>query len=194
MSKRSWDQDTDMFGTEYTVTPARFIMALTWIIALMFVVLAAVISPVIYITEGDLIGAIAFLLLIAGIGIPVFAVSWYYSPEKYTTSERGITIIRPVGDIVIPIEEITKVEPKDYRSWKLLRTWGNGGLFSISGKFWNKTDGSFWCYGKNNNFVMIHAKSKWVVTPDDMNLFITDVKGKMDKVKGRLDKGTRRSK
>lgn len=148
----------------------------------MFLILAIIVPPVIFFTEGDIPGALLFLLLMAGIGIPVFYGSWHYSPQKYKVSEKGVFIIRPAANIVIPIKEINKVEPKDYKSYKLLRKWGNGGLFSISGKFWNKADGDFWCYGKNTNFVMLHADKKWVVTPDEKELFITDVKGKMEKV------------
>ena len=85
------------------------------------------------------------------------------------------------------MEEITKVEERDFKAYKMVRKFGNGGLYSVSGKFWTKADGTFQAYGKNNNWVMIYAKEKWAVSPDEKELFITDLKGRVEKYK--RDKG-----
>jgi hypothetical protein len=172
----------DQFGTDYSITPSKFVNGITYGLGVLFIVLGTVIPYIIYLDEeAGLMVAIYFEILIAGIGIPVYYFSYAYSPKKYITSEKGVTIIRSMKDLEIPIEDILKVEEKDYKSYKMIRKMGNGGLFSVSGKFWTRADGTFWAYGKNNNWVMIYAKEKWAVSPDEKELFITDLKGRIEK-------------
>jgi hypothetical protein len=171
------------FANEYTITPTRFVNGLTWGLILMFLLMITLIPASIYFIEKHLLATFGMLFLMLGVFIPTLFFSWYYSPTKYSVSEKEVKIYRPRNVIVIPISEIRKVEAKDFKAYKMLRKWGNGGLFSISGKFWTKADGDFWCYAKNNNFVMLHANTKWVVSPDDKDLFITDVMAKIEKPK-----------
>jgi len=180
---------SEIYGTDYSVSPTKFVTGLTYGLALVFIILGTIVPFIILLDdEGGLLPAVLFTLLMAGIMIPVYYISWVYSPKKYIISERGVSIIRPKNDIVIPMEEISKVEEREFKNYKMLRKWGNGGLYSVSGKFWTKADGTFWAYGKNNNWVMIHAKSNWAVSPDERELFMTDLKGRIEKFRRRRKK------
>ncbi|UCH89889.1 MAG: hypothetical protein JSV49_04395 [Thermoplasmata archaeon] len=171
------------FATDYTVTPNKFVTGITWFVIIMFLVMATIIPVVIYITERHLLATFGFIALILSVFIPTLLLSWAYSPQKYEVTDEKITIVRPRNPIVIPLAKIIKVEPKDFKAHKLMRKWGNGGLFSITGKFWSKSEGNFWCYGKNDNYVMLHADKKWVVTPDDKEIFIQDVRSKVERAR-----------
>ncbi|MCK5561051.1 MAG: hypothetical protein KAJ51_10675, partial [Thermoplasmata archaeon] len=106
-----------------------------------------------------------------------------YSPKKYTLSEKEIRIIRPISSISIPINEINKVEDKEINVFKTIRLWANGGVFSLSGVFYNKQDGKFWMYAKNSRYIMIHARKKYVLSPDEKEQFIIKVKNYLGKQK-----------
>lgn len=175
----------ETYETEYTVTPGPLVKNMTIFVIVLCIVMDAVIPFSIYYYENDAFIALMVSGLITVIFIPLFIGAWAYSPQKYTTSEKGVRIVRPVGSILIPIGEITKVEDKQVSYFKTIRLWANGGLFSMSGKFYNEADGQFWMYAKNNNYVMLYAKTKWVVSPDDRELFITDIKSKIEKQRNR---------
>ena len=64
---------------------------------------------------------------------------------------------------------------------RTIRLWANGGLFSLSGIFYNKTDGKFLMYAKNEKYVMIYADKKYVLSPDEKEQFIIEVENKLEK-------------
>jgi hypothetical protein len=121
--------------------------------------------------------------LFGGIDVGVIYGTWAFAPTKYSLTDKEIIIRRPAKDLVIPLSELTKVEKKDIKVFKTIRTAGNGGLFAFTGSFYNKADGTFWMYCKNKNYVMLHGKKKYVLSPDDKELFITDISAKMEKIK-----------
>jgi hypothetical protein len=170
-----------IFQNEYTITPDKFVTGITWGISLMALIMTTVIPASIFLIEKHLPLTLGITALMLVIFIPLLYLSWAYSPQKYQVSEKEVRVVRPMGDISIPVREIRKIEEKNLKAYKLLRKWGNGGLFSVSGKFWSKKEGDFWCYAKNNNWVMLHADKKWVVSPDEKELFISDVTSKMEK-------------
>ncbi|MGV6827448.1 MAG: PH domain-containing protein, partial [bacterium] len=55
-----------------------------------------------------------------------------------------------------------------------IRTFGNGGLFGFSGKYWNRELGSYKVYATNpeNAVVLRLGKKVLVVTPDNPNDFV----------------------
>ena len=123
---------------------------------------------------------IFFLILDIGI----LGGTWAYSPQKYITSEHEVKIVRPVSPITIQIAQVTEVEEKDINVFKTIRVLGNGGLFAFTGTFYNKADGKFWMYTKNTNYVMLHTKDKkYVLSPDDKEQFIIELKNKLARIK-----------
>lgn len=183
----------EIFGTDYSVTSSGLIKYSTIGTFLLFICMGLFIPPVMIYYEAELIGVYVLVILLAVIAFIVFPFAWAISPRKYTVSGSGVFIDRPIKTIFIPMKDIKKVEVKDKNYFTAIRM-GSGGLFSISGKLYTRTEGWFYIYVKNRNYVMIHATEKWVISPDDRELFITDVKGKLEKAKGSTHKAKSRSK
>ncbi len=170
------------FETEYKVTPNRLVNGMTWGLSLMLLCMAIIIPLMTYIYEEE--GSYVWLMLLimfAMLFSAILAGAWAYSPRTYFLSDKGIRIDRPINSITIPLKKIKKVEDIKLNIFKTLRKWGNSGLFSVSGSFYNKTHGNFWIYAKNDNYVMLHAEKKYVISPDDKELFIQAVAGKIGK-------------
>lgn len=108
----------------------------------------------------------------------IVAISWQAKASRYEIRDGSIVIVRgwPFMDIVIPLSEVREV-----RSFKFtlstLRTFGIGGLFSSTGFFWNKETGSFFASVTNlKRAVLIEAKRKFVISPDEPDQFIADIR------------------
>ncbi len=172
-----------MLGTGYQITPGRFVKVTIALVILLFTVFSIIIPYFIYLDEG--VGWTLYITtaILLATYIPILLLAWAYSPQKYILSEKGITIKRPIKPIFIPVEKIRKVEEKDFKSYKLIRKWRNGGLFSITGSFWSKEEGTMHFYAKNGNYVMIHADKKYVLSPDDRFQFVNQLEKYMERRK-----------
>jgi hypothetical protein len=174
----------DIFETEFKVTPNNLVNGVTWGIGILFLCMGAIIPYFTYQYEKDEKFLWLYLLILFSLifGLTYIG-AWLYSPQTYFVSDKNIRIQRPVKPIIIPFTEINMVETTDINPLKTIRKWGNGGIFSIMGLFHSKKDGDFWVYAKNNNYIMIHADKKYVVSPDDKELFIQYVQSKIDRQK-----------
>ena len=172
------------FETEFRVTPNRLVKGMTWGVALMFLCMGTIIplATYLYDEEGSYVG-LMLLIMFAALFSAILAGAWAYSPRSYYLSDKVIRIDRPINSITIPMNKIKKVEEIDFNPLKTIKKWGNSGLFSMTGSFYNKTHGNFWMYAKNDNFVMIHANKKYVLSPDDKELFIKTIGGKIERIK-----------
>lgn len=171
----------DALKTEYPVSRGKLVSSVTAVINGMFLFMAVIIPWTVYYYENDIWGAAYMIVLMGGIFAGTAGGAWYYSPKKYTVSERAVTVIRPAKNLVIPIDTIEMVEDKTVSMFKTLKTFGNGGYFSFSGSFYNKQDGKFVMSAKNANYVMIHADKKYVLSPDEKDRFILDVQKKLER-------------
>ena len=178
----------EILENEYTITPGTLVKGVTGFIIILFVLMATVIPYTIYFYEDEIFFSIMFLILMLSIFIPVLVGSWAYSPQKYVVSEKGLQIVRPINAISIPLKTIIKIEDREINPLKTIRLWGNGGVFSLSGSFYNKSDGKFWMYAKNNKFVMVHADKKYVISPDEKEMFMIELSNKIEKPKQDKDK------
>jgi len=171
----------ELFETEYQISPSNLVKGVTWGVSFLFIIMIVIIPTITFYLDDDLTLALRLFVLFLGIMIPILAGAWAYSPKKYIITEKNIRIVRPVNTIEIPINKVKKVEEKDVNVFKTVRTWGNGGLFSFTGAFYNKTDGKFWMYAKNSNYVMIYADKKLILSPDDKELFINQIRSYIKK-------------
>ncbi len=169
---------------EYAITPGSLVKGVTWFVIFIFASLGTIIPFTVAYFENNTVVAILLGLLLISIFITILVGTWAYSPEKYLVSDNGIRIIRPISSFEIPIKKIKKIEDKNPDTFKIWKTMGNGGLFSLSGSFYNKEDGKFWMYAKNNNYVMIHTQDKkLVLSPDEKEQFMIELKNKIDRIK-----------
>jgi hypothetical protein len=173
--------------TDFEIGMGNMVKGMTGFVFVLFIILTFILPITIYDLEGEFYVSLYIFILLTIIFIPIFIGGYIYSPTKYTLSEDEIKIIRPVSSISIPIYEIKKVEDKEINVFKTIRLWANGGVFSLSGAYYNKQDGKFWMYAKNSRYVMIHAKKKYVLSPDEKEQFIIMVKNYLGKHKKNKD-------
>lgn len=171
----------DPMAIEYEVTPGKMVRGLTIGVILLFIALGVGIPLLIYYIDG--MGFVLMLTTVFQVALflVILLLSLAYSPRFYLLSEKGVTIDMPIKPVSIPIGTITKVEERDFKAHKLVKKWGNSGLFSISGNFWDKAEGNMKFYAKNNNYVMIYAEHKYVLSPDDRFLFVSHLRNYVEK-------------
>ena len=175
----------EIFETEFKVTPSTLVKGVTWGILLLFICMTILIPSSIYLfeeAEAEYLWLYLFIIFAATFSV-IFIGAWAYSPQTYFVSDKNIRIKRPVNSISIPIKKTVKIEPIDINKFKTFRKWGNGGIFSSTGLFYTKEHGDFWIYTKNDNYVMVHADKKYVLSPDDKELFIHTVTSKLGREK-----------
>jgi hypothetical protein len=88
-------------------------------------------------SEPVMLGAAAF------IGALLYA-CYLYAPVKYEIRDQTLTVHRRINQK--EFTGVTGCTIPDTPFPKALRIWGNGGLFSFSGRFWNRPWGTFYAY------------------------------------------------
>jgi hypothetical protein len=108
---------------------------------------------------------------------------WLYRPEALILTDEAVVVDRKISKISIPYSDIVQVtlpENKDLRF--AVRTFGNGGLFGYTGKYYKQPYGSMtWYCSQRKNYVLLEtsAGKKIVVTPDDREAMVSELKGKI---------------
>jgi hypothetical protein len=168
---------------EYHITAGSLVKSMTGFVIALFIFLTLFMPFVIYYLEPEegILPAIMIVIIDLVVFIPILIGAWVYSPKKYVVSEAIVHILRPIRSIMIPIKDITSVEEKEVSVFKTVRLWANGGIFSMTGAYYNKSNGKFWMYVKNNNYVMITADKKYVLSPDEKEQFIIQLKNHIGK-------------
>jgi hypothetical protein len=97
----------------------------------------------------------------------------------YILTERNLEVRRLGWSTTLPLADLLAVtgEPEGLRG--SVRLFGNGGLFGISGWFWNRRIGRFRAYATDpGRAVLLRYRDgrKVVVTPDDVQHFIVRVR------------------
>lgn len=103
---------------------------------------------------------------------------WIYAGRTigYEISNEGVKIVKGNDFEFIKKDTILEVKNIEYSDLRFsIRTFGNGGLFGYSGSFRNKKfDDMTWFLTRKDTLVMIVTeKQKFVLSPDDRELFIT---------------------
>jgi len=97
----------------------------------------------------------------------------------YVLTEDAIEVRRLGWSTVLPLDGLVAVtgEPEGLRG--AVRTFGNGGLFGISGWFWSRRLGAFRAYATDPaRVVLLRYRNgrKVVVTPGDVQHFVVRVR------------------
>ena len=117
----------------------------------------------------------------AMVGVPLVVLfgAVPFMVRGYVLTETHIEVRRLGWRTVLPLAGLVAVtgEPEGFRG--SLRLFGNGGLFCISGWFWNRRIGRFRAYATDpGRAVLLRYRdgSKVVVTPHDVQHFIVRVR------------------
>lgn len=130
-----------------------------------------------YFGEFEIDKNIHFAVLLSCIFILFTTATLYlYRPLKYKIENNNIIICRLLGNKTISKEEIKTVripQPKEL-DWAI-RTFGNGGIFGYTGRYYTKPIGSMiWFCSRRNNHIIIERKNKIpvVISPDEHKAFL----------------------
>ena len=117
------------------------------------------------------------VLVWAGLSLSFIVLMCYlYAPVSYILEDNQLLVVRRINSKAFsPVIKCTSIE-YDKPSF-VLRLWGNGGLFSGSGIFWNRKYGVFRAYvttGKRSHLVLVETPSdKVIITPENPGQFLT---------------------
>jgi hypothetical protein len=117
----------------------------------------------------------------------VIAIGRQIAPKRLEVTDDSLVIVRgwPFRNILISLNEITGAE-RVKLSMLTMRSFGVGGLFSHSGRFWGSGIGSF--YGGITSVadaVLITAGEKVVISPEDPDQFVADMQSKIRRSRAR---------
>lgn len=127
---------------------------------------------------GILQPALRGMLAVAAFLLLLIWICWQIAPKRYDLTDDALIIVRgwPFRDISIPTAEIHDVRPVKISPFSTIRTFGVGGLFSASGRFWNKEIGGFYAGITNSKAtVLISNSKKYVISPEDADQFLADM-------------------
>jgi len=116
---------------------------------------------------------------LVGVPLAVLLGGLVFMVRGYVLTESGIEIQRLGWSTALPFAGLAAVsgEPQGLRG--SLRLFGNGGLFAISGWFWNRRIGRFRAYATDpERAVLLRYRDgrQVVVTPHDVQHFIVRVR------------------
>lgn len=97
--------------------------------------------------------------------------------RSYTVTAEGILIHRLWWNTALPLADILSAEVMPSVMSKSIRTFGNGGMFSFNGFYWNKRLGNYKAYVNDlNRTVVVRTKKRTaVLSPDDPQAFVDAV-------------------
>ncbi len=112
--------------------------------------------------------------IVHGLIFIVYGFCYALRPTSYVVTSEKLTIKRLLGHLTFSLNDIEKAEivkKEDMRF--VMRTFGNGGIFGYTGKFYHSNFGNMtWYATRLSNYVLITLKSgkKIMLTPNDTAL------------------------
>jgi len=101
-----------------------------------------------------------------------------FTVRGYSLAPDGLRILRLFWETRLPLDGLQSAEFRpDAMRWSL-RTFGNGGLFSFSGWYYNRTLGCFraWVTDLRPTVVLRWPRRTVVVSPGDPERFVREVR------------------
>ncbi|MUL34880.1 PH domain-containing protein [Gloeocapsopsis dulcis] len=120
---------------------------------------------------------IAWIVAMVVIPLVILLTSVFFSIRGYAIADKTLYVQRIGWNTKIDLENLmtADVDPQAMRN--SLRKWGNGGLFSFSGKFYNRKLGNYEAYATDpHKAVVLKLRDRTiVVTPEYPERFVTQV-------------------
>lgn len=94
--------------------------------------------------------------------------------KGYVLTDQAIVVKRLGWVTRLPLEGLTSVAGDNEAMERSIRLFGNGGLLSFTGYFWNRKLGRYRAFATDpsRSVVLSYPKRKIVITPDDPQRFI----------------------
>jgi hypothetical protein len=123
-------------------------------------------------------GRLSWNLMMIGMPLGILFGGMLFMIRGYELTDNAIYVQRLLWRTKIDLSGLKSVDVHPEAMSKSLRTFGNGGLFSFSGAYWNKSLGHYRAYATdlNNCVVLRFEKKVAVVTPQDPEKFASCIK------------------
>ena len=162
------------------LTVARF--SAPWSRSLRVLTTAAVALLLALVLIGVLVGprqSWVWRMAMVGLPLVILVGSLLFMVRGYVLTESQIAVQRHAWSTVLPFAGLAAVSGEPQGLQGSLRLFGNGGLFGISGWFWNRRIGRFRAYATDpERAVLLRYRDgrKVLVTPHDVQHFIVRVR------------------
>ena len=162
------------------LTVARF--SAPWSRSLRVLTTAAVALLLALVLIGVLVGprqSWVWRMAMVGLPLVILVGSLLFMVRGYVLTESQIEVQRLGWSTVLPFAGLAAVSGEPQGLKGSLRLFGNGGLFGISGWFWNRRIGRFRAYATDpERAVLLRYRDgrKVLVTPHDVQHFIVRVR------------------
>jgi hypothetical protein len=115
---------------------------------------------------------------VACIPLSILAIAAFFTVRGFEISAHTLWIHRLGWATRVSLERLVSVERDPTAMNGSIRTWGNGGFFSFSGRFRNHKLGAYRAYvtDANNSVVIRSADGVTVVSPESPDAFVNAVK------------------
>lgn len=110
--------------------------------------------------------------------LPMLIGTLPFTVRGYSLESGRLYVQRLLWRTEIPLEGLRSVEPMPNAMKGSLRSFGNGGLFSITGYYWSKSLGSYraWVTDLPRTVVLRFEKKCVVVSPEDPARFAEELR------------------
>ena len=117
---------------------------------------------------------LAAIVLMSGLPPLIFVVALAYAVRGYTLTEDAVIVRRGIGDLQFPLAGLRSVSGDVDAMKGSLRVLGNAGLFSITGRYWNRKLGWYRAFATDPSraVVLRYPNRTIVITPHDPQHFI----------------------
>ncbi|MBE9019406.1 hypothetical protein C7Y66_05450 [Chroococcidiopsis sp. CCALA 051] len=123
-----------------------------------------------------------FFWLLAMVVLPlaILIASALFGVRGYKLTNDALYIQRFGWNSKIPLTQLINAESNPYAMDNSLRTWGNGGLFAITGRFRNDRLGSYQAYATDplRSVILRFPQRTIVLTPDNPEQFVREVRSR----------------
>lgn len=117
-----------------------------------------------------LLSIVAALLLLLGVML------FLYSPRAYLVEGKDLLVRRLIGNKRIVAADISRIRMPDEKELKWpIRTFGNGGLFGYTGRYYTKHIGSMiWYCSRRDRLIVVERNFKLpvIISPDNPAAFL----------------------
>ncbi len=162
-----------MQGTnEFSAPWGRLLIGIT---ALLTLILLGV--PIIALRNSSQQGVVS-LLVVAGIPWGLLIGAALFTVRGYVVSGQTLLVRRLLWSDTMDLSGLISVEWTPHAMAGSIRTFGNGGFFSFSGRFRNKLLGSFRAFvtDRTRTVVLRFPKQTVVVSPDNPQAFVERIR------------------
>ncbi|MBE9189872.1 hypothetical protein IQ230_05755 [Gloeocapsopsis crepidinum LEGE 06123] len=120
---------------------------------------------------------IAWIVAMVVIPLVILLTSVFFSIRGYAIADDTLYIQRIGWNTKIDLRNLTAAEVNPQAMRNSLRKWGNGGLFSYSGKFYNRKLGNYQAYATDpSKAVVLKLRDRTIiVTPEHPERFVSQI-------------------